>query len=52
MPESVRHQYQYFTESDLTLLRQRTGYKAKMTSLEDGVADYIQNYLATHDPYL
>ena len=41
-----------FTEADLTLLRHRTGYKGKMTSIEDGIADYIKNYLATHDPYL
>lgn len=52
MPEQLRGQYQYFTEADLTLLRQRTGYKGRFTTLEDGVADYIQNYLATHDPYL
>ncbi len=52
MPESIKGQYQYFTEADLTLLRQKTGFKAKMTSLEDGVNDYIQNYLATEDPYL
>lgn len=52
MPESIKGQYQYFTEADLTLLRQKTGFKGKMTSLEDGVNDYVQNYLATHDPYL
>ncbi|MCX6126965.1 MAG: ADP-glyceromanno-heptose 6-epimerase [Proteobacteria bacterium] len=52
MPEQLKAQYQYFTEADLTLLRQKTGYKTKMTSIEDGVSDYIKNYLATNDPYL
>lgn len=52
MPESIRGQYQYFTEADLRLLRQKTGYKGKMTSLEEGIADYVKNYLASDDPYL
>jgi len=52
MPDSIRHQYQYFTEADLKLLRQKTGYKGKMTSLEEGIADYVQNYLVAEDPYL
>jgi ADP-L-glycero-D-manno-heptose 6-epimerase len=52
MPEQLRGQYQYFTEATLEELRQRTGYKKKMTSLEDGVFDYVANYLAKDDPYL
>jgi ADP-L-glycero-D-manno-heptose 6-epimerase len=52
MPEALKSQYQYYTQADLTLLRQRTGYKGKMTSLEDGVFDYVQNYLAKDDKYL
>ncbi len=52
MPEQLRNQYQYFTEADLEELRQRTGYKKKMTSLEDGVTDYVTNYLSKEDPYL
>ena len=27
------------------------GYSAPLTSLEDGVADYVTSYLATADPY-
>ena len=29
----------------------RAGYAAPFTSLEDGVADYVRNYLATNDWY-
>ena len=45
MPESLREKYQYFTEADMQKLR-AAGYEAPFTSLEDGVADYVRNYLA------
>jgi ADP-L-glycero-D-manno-heptose 6-epimerase len=44
MPDSVRNQYQYFTEADISKLRS-AGYKKPITSLEDSVKDYITNYL-------
>ena len=44
MPESIRGQYQYFTEAEMDKLR-HAGYKAPFTSLEDAVRDYVQNYL-------
>jgi ADP-L-glycero-D-manno-heptose 6-epimerase len=47
MPESIRDQYQYFTQADITKLRQ-SGYEAEVTSLEDAVRDYVQNYLNGH----
>ena len=50
MPESIRNQYQYFTEADITKLKQ-TGYNKKNTPLEDAVKDYVQNYLQK-DGYL
>jgi ADP-L-glycero-D-manno-heptose 6-epimerase len=50
MPESLRPKYQYFTQADLTLLR-KVGYEAPMTSLEDGVKAYVQDYLMKEDPY-
>ena len=50
MPEGLRGQYQYFTEADMSLLR-AAGYNAPMTSLEDGVGDYVQSYLSKADPY-
>ena len=45
MPDSIRDKYQYFTQADISKLR-AAGYKAKVTPLEDAVADYVQNYLA------
>ena len=50
MPEDLQGKYQYFTEANMTKLR-KAGYKAPMTSLEDGVKDYVQNYLMQTDPY-
>jgi ADP-L-glycero-D-manno-heptose 6-epimerase len=44
MPETIREKYQYFTQADISRLR-AAGYKEKVTSLEDAVADYVQNYL-------
>jgi ADP-L-glycero-D-manno-heptose 6-epimerase len=49
-PAAIRDRYQYFTQAAMTRLR-TAGYAAPMTSLEDGVADYVQTYLATDDPY-
>ena len=50
MPEGLRGQYQYFTEADMSRLR-AAGYNAPMTSLEDGVGDYVRDYLSKADPY-
>jgi len=44
MPEVIRDKYQYFTQANIARLR-ATGYKAKVTSLEDAVADYVRHYL-------
>lgn len=49
-PEHIRKHYQYFTEANMTKL-QDEGYKKAGTSLEDGVADYVKNYLANDDIY-
>ena len=49
-PDHLRDQYQYWTQADMTHLRS-VGYKAPFTPLEEGVADYINQYLATSDPY-
>ena len=50
MPETIRDRYQYFTQADMTALRQ-AGYEQPFLSVEEGVEDYVQNYLATDDPY-
>lgn len=44
MPETIRDKYQYFTQADISKLR-AAGYRDKVTSLEDAVADYVRNYL-------
>jgi ADP-L-glycero-D-manno-heptose 6-epimerase len=44
MPETLREKYQYRTEADATKLRE-AGFEKPFTSLEDGVADYVKNYL-------
>ncbi len=44
MPEHLRGKYQYHTQADLTKLR-AAGYDRPFTSLEDGIADYVQNFL-------
>ena len=43
-PEDIRDKYQYFTEAKMEKLR-GAGYEAPFTSLEEGVKDYVQNYL-------
>ncbi len=49
-PESLREHYQYFTEADLTRLRQ-AGYTESFTSLEDGVTITIKDFLSQPDPF-
>lgn len=44
MPETLREKYQYFTRANISKLR-AAGYKEKVTSLENAVADYVRNYL-------
>ncbi len=51
MPESLRGQYQYFTQADLTHLRS-TGCPFQFTSLESAVQDYVVNHLHKPNPYL
>ncbi|TWI84880.1 ADP-L-glycero-D-manno-heptose 6-epimerase [Lacibacter cauensis] len=50
MPEDIRDKYQYFTEANMNKLR-AAGYKQPFFSLEEGVTDYVQNYLVPHRYY-
>lgn len=50
MPEDIRDKYQYFTEANMNKLR-AAGYTAPFYSLEEGVEDYVRNYLATERFY-
>ncbi|MCX7914900.1 MAG: ADP-glyceromanno-heptose 6-epimerase [Verrucomicrobiae bacterium] len=45
MPETIRAQYQYCTQADISKLR-NTGYARPLTPLAEAVADYVKNYLA------
>ena len=51
MPESLRPKYQYHTEADMSWRDKLKGSKP-FRSLEDGVCDYVQNYLGKENPYL
>jgi|TARA_B110000285_G_scaffold228882_1_gene292596 ADP-L-glycero-D-manno-heptose 6-epimerase len=45
-PIDIRDKYQYFTEANMQKLIDN-GYSKPFTSLEDGVDDYVRNYLLT-----
>ena len=45
MPADLRDTYQYFTEANMQKLR-AAGYDQPFYSLEDGVDDYVRNYLS------
>lgn len=44
MPEELKNKYQYYTKADMNKLR-KIGYTAPFYSLEEGIKDYVQNYL-------
>jgi len=44
MPLHLVEKYQYFTEANLDKIK-KAGYKQPLHSLEDGVTDYVKNYL-------
>ncbi|MBU8893310.1 MAG: ADP-glyceromanno-heptose 6-epimerase [Bacteroidales bacterium] len=46
-PIDIRDKYQYFTEANMSKLRS-IGYDKPFTNLDDGVEDYVKNYLIDH----
>ncbi len=44
-PADIRDKYQYFTEADMSKLID-SGYSKPFHTLEEGVADYVTNYLS------
>lgn len=50
MPEDIREKYQYFTEANMKKLRD-AGYSEEFYSLEEGVIDYVRNYLSENKIY-
>ncbi len=49
-PEDIRDSYQYFTEADMHKIRM-CGYEKPFTSLEDGISDYVTQYLTGQKYY-
>jgi ADP-L-glycero-D-manno-heptose 6-epimerase len=49
-PRDIRDKYQYFTEADMTKLKS-VGYDKPFYTLEEGVEDYVKNYLIGHNYY-
>ncbi len=43
-PEDIRDKYQYFTEANMAKLHNQ-GYNKSFYSLEEGIDDYVKNYL-------
>jgi len=50
MPEDIRDKYQYFTEANMNKLRS-AGYDKPFSTLEEGVQDYVTNYLVPAKGY-
>jgi len=50
MPPAIRDKYQYFTEAKMERLA-AAGYAAPLTSLEEGIGDYVGRFLSQPDPY-
>jgi len=44
-PIDIRDKYQYFTEANMEKLR-RTGYTKPFYTLEEGISEYVQEYLS------
>lgn len=45
MPERLKNKYQYFTQAEMEKLF-NAGYSKKFMNLDDGINDYVSNYLA------
>ncbi len=49
-PTDIRDKYQYFTEANMSKLKS-IGYTKEFTTLEDGISDYVKNYLISNNYY-
>jgi ADP-L-glycero-D-manno-heptose 6-epimerase len=50
MPEDIRDKYQYFTEAEMQKIR-LAGYTSPLYTLEEGISDYVENYLVNNSYY-
>ena len=44
LPHHLAEKYQYFTEANLEKIK-KAGYSKPEFSLEDGITDYVKNYM-------
>jgi ADP-L-glycero-D-manno-heptose 6-epimerase len=49
-PRDILTRYQYFTEADIQKLRE-IGYSKSFTKLENGISEYVNNYLLPENCY-
>jgi ADP-L-glycero-D-manno-heptose 6-epimerase len=49
-PEDIRDKYQYFTEANMNKLK-GIGYNKPFHTLEEGVEDYVKNFLIENKYY-
>ncbi len=49
-PEDIREKYQYFTQAEMSRLRD-AGYGGQFTPLEEGVGRYVRDFLAAEDRF-
>jgi len=45
IPEDIREKYQYFTEANMEKMKSVAGYNKPISDVNDGVTDYVKNYL-------
>lgn len=50
IPLDIRNKYQYFTEAKMEKLH-KEGYSKSFSSLEEGISDYVKNYLLPQSYY-
>jgi len=51
MPDELKDRYQYRTQASMDKLKQ-AGFSGELKSLEDGICDYVQEYLMQQVAYL
>ena len=49
-PEDIRDTYQYFTEASMEKLK-NIGFSKQFQSLEEGIDDYVRNFLSSNNYY-
>ncbi len=50
MPEDIQNTYQYYTQATMEKIK-TAGYTQKMFSLEEGIDDYVRNFLRNKNYY-